>query len=32
MYTAKRNGRGTSVFYDPGLEADDTAPAVVPGR
>ena len=32
IYTAKRNGRGTSVFYDPGLEADDTAPAVVPGR
>jgi diguanylate cyclase (GGDEF)-like protein len=32
MYTAKRNGRGISVFYDATLEADqptpDDAPAV----
>jgi diguanylate cyclase (GGDEF)-like protein len=28
MYTAKRNGRGISVFYDPSLEAEPAEPAV----
>ena len=28
MYTAKRSGRGISVFYDPALEAQPEAPAV----
>jgi diguanylate cyclase (GGDEF)-like protein len=27
MYTAKRNGKGTSVTYDPALEADQPEPA-----
>jgi hypothetical protein len=27
MYTAKRNGRGISVFYDAALEAAQPAPA-----
>jgi diguanylate cyclase (GGDEF)-like protein len=31
MYTAKRSGRGVSVFYDPALEVERAAPdAVVP--
>ena len=29
MYTAKRNGRGTSVFYDPSLEAEPAETATV---
>ena len=29
MYTAKRNGRGTTVFYDPSLEAEPAEPAAV---
>jgi diguanylate cyclase (GGDEF)-like protein len=28
MYTAKRNGRGISVFYDPALEAQAETPSV----
>jgi PleD family two-component response regulator len=33
MYTAKRGGRGISVFYDPALDTDqpEPAPAVLPG-
>jgi hypothetical protein len=27
MYTAKRSGRGRSVFYDPALEVPAVAPA-----
>jgi predicted signal transduction protein with EAL and GGDEF domain len=29
MYTAKRRGRGTSVFYDPALE-EEPVPPVTP--
>jgi len=34
MYTAKRNGRGTTVYYDPSLETapEPTQPAITPGR
>ncbi|TFV88440.1 GGDEF domain-containing protein, partial [Blastococcus sp. CT_GayMR20] len=34
MYTAKRNGRGTTVYYDPSLETapEDTQPILAPGR
>jgi PleD family two-component response regulator len=29
MYTAKRSGRGVSVFYDPALEVERAAPDAV---
>jgi len=34
MYTAKRNGRGTTVYYDPSLETapEPTQPILAPGR
>src|SRR5688572_11170987 len=34
MYTAKRNGRGTTVYYDPSLEAapEPAVPAATPTR